>query len=178
MDFGDSINLRPRARSLILRANKFLDSFEELADVSVDRARIFGLTNNFKQVFVGDEEEPREVLTLGLEELVQVFSDAFKDDKQLLQLIQERVIDVRDQSFFAHLDVVNSIHFFFELHMNSVELCVFRLQKQLNVLLTHEDALEVLPHRLHLHQHFKVFRNSRNVGLPHVNVFSEFSVVH
>jgi hypothetical protein len=58
--------------------DKGVDTLENLFDVLVDGCGVLGLTDNFKQIVIGQEVETWEVNTLRTQEVLESLLDALK----------------------------------------------------------------------------------------------------
>jgi hypothetical protein len=69
--------------------SNFVNTFENLFDVFVDGEWILALTDDFKQIFIGNEVESGEDTSLAFQEGTQFFLDGLKTTIHLEQSLCE-----------------------------------------------------------------------------------------
>lgn len=92
---------------------------------------VTSLANDFKQVLIGKEEEPGEVESLLLEELIEVLFNILEQSLHAYKGFQERVFFLamrKDECLVALLLFVNASHFGLELAIHFNEPTVFLWQ--------------------------------------------------
>ena len=118
----------------------------------VDFTRVSAVAKQFEEIIIGQEVEPREGSSLGLQQTVQHLLTFVKSLRDVIEVI----VEVVDQQ--SHKDVgvvVDTVHVGTDPAVQNVEFVDVTDQLPILVLLGGEDCLQVNPLPLHLSQHFQ-----------------------
>jgi hypothetical protein len=156
------------------RHDNSINTFKDFLDVDLELLWLLGLTNHLEKIRVREEEESGEVLPLGHQELAQLLLNILESSLQLT----EQLIEAGNEECRKSIAItVDTRHLIFEDLVLLSEDCIFGRHLLLDIWLTLEDLLEVLPELLNCHQSLESISDACDVRLPHVNVFLELSVV-
>ena len=152
---------------------EFLDALKALLDVFVDLARVPAVAEQFEEVVIGQEVEPGEGPSLGLEQAVEdllTFVEA-------LRYVVKVVVEVFDEQGDEDIGVVvNAVHVGTDPAVEDVELVNIADELPVLVLLGGKDGLKVDPLPLHLGEHLEGLGNLLQVVLPGLNLVLEVVV--
>lgn len=120
----------------------------------VNFIRVFAVAQQFKQIIISQEEEPRKRGSLRIQKTEQNFLRFLKLLRNLIKIIIE-IIDKQDnKDIFL---TMNPIHMRRNPLIQDLKLIDIASQLMLLVLLRREDSLEIDPLSLDLDQHFEGF---------------------
>ena len=152
-----------------------VDTLVNLLNVLVDGCRVLSLTDHLEQILVGEEVETREVDTLGGEKIVKFLLNNLELEVEAIKDVDE-VASVLNKGPVGVLDPVDAEHLLSEGTINLLEDGVLLRKLLLDMLLTTEDGLEVLPALLDSRQDLKRICDLGNVVFPQVNLIIELLV--
>ena len=121
-----------------------VDTFVNLLNVLVDGRRVLSLTDHLEQILVGEEVETREIDTLGGEKIIKFLLNNFKLEVKAIKH-GDKVTSVLNKGPVGVLNPVDALHLLSEGTINLLEDRVLLRKLLLDMLLTAEDRLEVLP---------------------------------
>lgn len=153
-----------------------VDTFEDLLDVLVDWSWVFSLPNDFEEILIGQEVETWEQTSLGGKQILKLLLHYLELVEHVVESCNE-ISDKLNKGCVCLSDVPDSRHFFLEDYVNLSEDSLFLRKLLGKIWLPTENAPEVHPVLLHLHQQVECLGDPVDVVLPQVDLIIELLVI-